>query len=118
MTDRLIAVPRRDAFANDPAEIDGQGGVGVINRLILADETAQFGRKPPRARFLRGIGELLARTHGQRRACGQQKPPAIDYEVILPDGSHAFSRACALSIDDDRFLFCCRDITRETQLKK
>ncbi|MCI2058646.1 MAG: EAL domain-containing protein [Oscillibacter sp.] len=50
-----------------------------------------------------------------RRACACQTIPWVDYRIILPDGKMRQIRSSAVSVDEHRFLLCCRDVTEEKQ---
>ncbi len=59
VVDFFVAVAGSDPFADDAAEVAGEFGIGVVDRLILTDEAAKVFRNLPRALFLRRIGETF-----------------------------------------------------------
>ena len=63
----LVAVARHDAFSHQEAQVARQVGIGIVDRLVLADHAAQIGRKIPRPLLQLRIGKLLARIDGERR---------------------------------------------------
>lgn len=50
-----------------------------------------------------------------RKNCEASSIPFIDYQINLPDGDEVFVRSSAFPVDANRFLFCCRDVTREKE---
>ena len=61
--DARVVVARQQPFAHQPAQVGGERGVRIVDRLVLADLAAQLARDLPRARLERGIGEPLLRQH-------------------------------------------------------
>ena len=45
-----------------------RGAVGIVDRLVLTDEAAQFTRERARARFQRRVFHHFVRLHGERGA--------------------------------------------------
>ena len=56
--------PACEALAHQHAQIMREIGVGIVDRLVAADETAQFLADVAGARFERRVGEHLVRPHG------------------------------------------------------
>jgi hypothetical protein len=67
-----VAVAGGEALAHDDAQVVGQGRAGVVDRLILADDAAQFLGELAGARFERGVVQHLAGLHG---VGGGGRPP-------------------------------------------
>ena len=55
-------------LSNEDADVARQRGVGIVDRLVLADQAAQFLRQRARARFERGVLHHFVRLDGQRRS--------------------------------------------------
>ena len=61
---RAVAVAGLEAFAHQQAEIAGQGGVAVVDRLVLADEAAQILADLAGSRLEGGVAQHLVGQHG------------------------------------------------------
>lgn len=91
--DLIVTVARRHRFADHDAQILGEPGIGIEDRLVLTDKTTQLSANLACAFFLRRIGEHLACIKGQkrrRRDCqhGQQDENPFEY-------LHPYSASCA-----------------------
>ena len=71
--DLLIAVAGFQPLAHQQPQILGQGRVGIVDRLVLADEAAQAFGDGPGARLQRGIRQHLVGLHRMR---GHQRKEA------------------------------------------
>lgn len=56
--------------------------------------------------------------HHLRKACARAAAPTVDYKVRLPDQSAACLHAFAFPLGESRFLFCCRDVTKEVEAEE
>ncbi len=52
-----VAHPLLELLAHQHAQILGERSVGIVDRLVLTDETAQLRGDRPRPRFERRIGQ-------------------------------------------------------------
>src|SRR5262249_25340827 len=55
-----VAVAGAEALADQHAQVVGEIGVGVVDRLVLAHQAAQLAAESAGTRLQRGIGEALA----------------------------------------------------------
>ena len=62
-----VAVAGDEAFAHEQPQVAGERRIGIIDRLVLADEAAQVCRQVAGAGFERRIGKNLVRLHGVGR---------------------------------------------------
>ena len=62
--DLLIAVAGLQPLAHQQPQVFGQGRVGIVDRLVLAHETAQALRDGPGAGLQRRIRQHLVGLHG------------------------------------------------------
>ncbi len=65
----LVRRASRDLLAHDQAQAAGEGGVAVLDGLVLADQAAQLLADLARAGLERGVGEAVGRV-ADLRACG------------------------------------------------
>ena len=69
----LIAIAIDQPLAHDKPQIAGKLGIGIVDRLVLADHAAQFRRQGPRPMFQGGIGQHLIGIDGEGMDGGEQK---------------------------------------------
>jgi hypothetical protein len=67
-----IVVAGIDALAHEDAQVLGERRVGIVDRLVLADEAAQIGRYGPRPLLQHRIAQDLVRLDGLRARAGEQ----------------------------------------------
>ena len=70
--DLAVARARGQAFANDKAQIPCERSIGIVDRLVLADQAAELFGDRPRPVFQPGIGQdLVGLDRGNRRGKGR-----------------------------------------------
>ena len=69
--DLLIRVASREPLPHQQAEVLGERRFGIVDRLVLADETAQAFGDVPRPRLERRIWQHLVRLDGLGRKRGE-----------------------------------------------
>ena len=84
---RLVAVSRLQALAHQNPQIAGQRRVGIVDRLVLADQTAQPARDRAGAML---EGRILEDLVGLDRMRSRQREHESDEsEEQAPHGSHS-----------------------------
>ncbi len=68
-----IRIAGHQALPQQYAQIVGEIGVQLVDRLVLADETTQFLAQRPGARLERGIGEPLGGFDRMGRRSGETR---------------------------------------------
>lgn len=61
-----------------------------------------------------GIRQFVQQSYLQK-ACAGKSIPYVDYRISLPNGTIVATRASAFAVDKNRFMVCCRDVTKEKQ---
>ena len=101
--DLLVAVARDQPLAHQPAQVVGEVGVGIVDRLVLADQAAELLRERPRALLERRVGQHLVRAgrgpdlrREQRREQQQEREPAPHPFSFASIGSSVWSTSCGI----------------------
>src|SRR5271165_3648617 len=64
---RVVAFALLDAASNEDTDVARERRVGIVDRLVLADQAAQLGREHAGARFQRRVLHHFVRLHGEGR---------------------------------------------------
>ena len=73
IADRIVTVTGGNALADETPQILGELGIGSIDRLVLANEAAQFLGDLPGTRFKRRVGKPLGGIDCESRTGKGQK---------------------------------------------
>ncbi len=86
--------PSRDALADEDADVAGERGVGIVDRLVLTDHAAKLGRQRPGARLERRVFHQFVRLHRERRPGAERKQKREQRRNEAP-GPHSAAAATA-----------------------
>ena len=110
--DVVVAVARLQPLAHQHAQIPGQGRIGIVDGLILTDQTAQPLGQPPRPRFQRRIVQDfvgLYGVHARRTECKNRQKSG---EHKLAEGHRHLPAAMA------GFVFCLARLGAPTRKRR
>ena len=84
----VVAVTGHETLAHDEAQVLGERRVGIVDRLVLADEAAQLGRQAAGARLERGVLQHLVGLDGEAPPHGSRQHASRSTAASLTDVAH------------------------------